>query len=127
MPNIFDFSNCLGEIYSIKVYPVGWVNPVTVEYATAKAHKYDTQLSVVWRVKGTTHTFTIYEQKLNILSKGDYKKHFEEALTNFRLDYLRWFKEDEFRDAGWKYEYQEQYGQLILPEGDKDRRYMSEK
>lgn len=121
MPFIFDFNNCLGEIKTIQVFPKGWRNPIIVEYATAKAHKYDTALSVIWRVKGTTHTFTIYEHKLNTISHGDYKKHFEEALTNFRLDYLNWFKDKDYENAEWRYEYQQQFGRFILPEKSEDK------
>lgn len=121
MPFIFDFNNRIGDIKTMEVFPKGWRNPIVVEYASAKAHKYDTQLSVIWRVKGTTHTFTIYEQKLNVLSHGNYKKHFEEALTNFRLDYLNWFEDPEYANAEWRYDYQQQFGKFIISETDNSK------
>lgn len=122
MPFCFDMKNSGMEIKEVKVNPVGWVNPVTVEYIIAQAHKYDTTVSVIWKVKGTQHCFTIGEQKLNILSHANYPKHFEEVLRNFRIDYLNWFSDPEYKDAEWKYDYQRQFGNLILPEkgGDKD-------
>ena len=113
MPFNFNFNTALSDCISIEVNPKGWVNPITVEYVVAQAHEYDTTLSVVWRVKGTTHCFTIGEQRINVLSNGDYKKHFTQVLENFRKDYLSWFKDPEYDRAEWKYEYKQQYGQLI--------------
>ena len=55
---------------------------------------------------------------MNVLSNGDYKKHFTQTLENFREDYLSWFREKEYENAEWKYEYRDQFGELI--EGDKD-------
>lgn len=116
MPFCFDMQNSGGEIKEVQVNPEGWRNPVTVEYTVAQAHKYDTTISVVWRVKGTQHCFTISEQKLNVVSHANYPKHFEEVLRNFRLDYLNWFTDPYYEKADWKYEYQRQFGGLILPE-----------
>ena len=113
MPFIFDFDTSLSDIQQIDVCPKGWKNPITVEYVIAQAHKYDTTLSVVWRIEGTTHCFSIGEQRINVLSNGDYKKHFTEVLENFRKDYLSWFKDEEYENAEWKYEYKRQYGSLI--------------
>lgn len=113
MPFVFDFNLSIGDIHTVEVSPKGWKSPLTVEWAVAQAHRYDPTRSIVWRVKGTTHTFTIGEQTLNMLSGGDYKKHFKEVLENFRLDYLSWFKEEEYKDADWKNEYEAQYGRLI--------------
>lgn len=106
------------EIREVKVNPDGWVNPVTVEYTIAQAHKYDTTVSVIWRVKGTEHCFTISEQKLNVLSHANYQKHFEEVLRNFRIDYLNWFTDPTYENADWKYEYKRQFDRFILPETD---------
>lgn len=111
------------EPITLTVNPKGWVNPLTIEYVVAQAHKYDTQVSVIWRIKGTTHCFTIYENHLNQISKANYVQHIEEALTNFRYEYLQWFKDPYFAEVDWKYEYQQQYGSLILPDEptNKDR------
>lgn len=125
MPFVYDFSKCMGDkkdnVFSVEVSPKGWREGIVVEYGVAQAHDYDPVKSIVWRVRGTSHTFTIYEQTINRLSHGDYKKHFEEVLERFRLDYLQWFELDEYKEADWKYEYESQYGKLILPkdEGDK--------
>lgn len=113
MPFNYDFNNCLNDVKTIDVEPEGWKGPITIEYGVAQKTPYDTQLSVVWRIKGTTHTFAMYERNLNVISHGNYKKHFEEALTNFRKDYLSWFSDDEYKDIMWKYEYKQQYGNLI--------------
>lgn len=124
MPFYFDMKNTDNGIKEVKVNPDGWVNPVMVEYTVAQAHKYDTTVSVIWRVKGTEHCFTIGEQKLNVLSHANYPKHFEEVLRNFRLDYLNWFSDPIYENAEWKYEYKRQFDRFILPEtdGDKDRK-----
>ena len=113
MPFKYDFNNCLNDVKTIDVEPEGWKGPITIEYGVAQKTPYDTQLSVVLRIKGTTHTFAMYERNLNVISHGNYKKHFEEALTNFRKDYLSWFSDDEYKDVMWKYEYKQQYGNLI--------------
>jgi hypothetical protein len=123
MPFNFDISNAITKPVEVEVNPKGWKNPITVEYAVAQAHRYDTMVSVVWRVKGTQHCFTIGEQKLNQISNANYKKHFEEVLTNFRIDYLNWFEDPIYKDAEWKYEYQRQFSGLILPKGSKDPEY----
>ena len=122
MPFYFDIENSGKEIKEVKVNPEGWCNPITVEYVIAQAHRYDTTLSVIWRVKGTRHCFTIGEQKINILSHANYPKHFEEVLRNFRIDYLHWFTEPAYDNAEWKYEYQRQFDKFILPESDKDNK-----
>lgn len=113
MPFVFDFNTSVSDTLSVEVCPNGWKSPITIEYVVAQAHRYDTTLSVVWRIKGTTHCFTISEQRLNVLSNGDYKKHFTTVLENFRKDYLSWFSDPDYENAEWKYEYQQQYGNLI--------------
>ena len=119
MPFIFDFDRCVpGSVRTVEVSPKGWRTPLFVEYGLAQAHEYDTQISVVWRVKGTTHVFTIYEQRLNLISHADYKKHFEDALAGFREDYLSWFTDRGYDQAAWKYDYRDLYGRLIIPDGD---------
>lgn len=120
MPCIFDFSKCIGGINTVEVNPKGWHCPIVVEYGVAQMSKYDTQLSVVWRVQGTTHTFSIYERRLNVISNANYKKHFEEALESFREDYLSWFTDEEYSGVTWKYDYQSQYGSLIISEECED-------
>lgn len=113
MPHIFDFNNCIGEIKTVDVYPKGWVTPVTIEYGVAQHNVHDPMLSIVWRIKGTTHTFSIYERRLNIISHANYKAHFTEALENFRQDYLSWFEQEGWEQTDWVKEYQSQYGDLI--------------
>lgn len=81
---------------------------------------YDTMASVIWRVKGTEHCFTIEEQALNHISHGNYKEHFQKALENFRLDYLSWFKDEMYKECKWKYEYEQQYGKFIIPDKDNE-------
>jgi len=119
MPFVFNFNSAIGDIEQMEVSPNGWNSPITIEYCVAQAHKYDTTRSVVWRVKGTTICFTISEQKINVLTRGDYKKHFTQVLENFREDYLSWFEDDYYKDAEWKYEYQDQFGSLIKGKDNK--------
>lgn len=120
MPHNFDFSTCLGEIHTVEINPKGWRGPICIEYGVGQNSKYDTQASIVWRVRGTTHTFSIYENRLNVISHANYQKHFEEALERFRIDYLSWFREPEYKDVQWKYEYREQYGDIIIPDAGED-------
>jgi hypothetical protein len=115
MPNNFDFSNCISEIKTVEINPKGWRGPITIEYSEAQVSKYDPMLSVVWRVQGTRHTFTIYERRLNVISHANYKAHFTEALENFREDYLSWFETPGWEQTPWVKEYQQQYGRFILP------------
>ncbi len=119
MPFYFDIDNSGKEIKEVKVNPDGWRNPIFVEYIVDQAHKYDTTVSVIWRVKGTHHCFTISEQKLNVLSHANYPKHFEEVLRNFRIDYLHWFTDPTYERADWKYDYQREFDRFILPDTDK--------
>lgn len=118
MPFYFDFNLANGELHTVEVSPIGWKGPITIEYITAQAHQYDTMVSVIWKIKGTDHCFTIFEQRLNHISHGDYKAHFKEALEKFRIDYLSWFKDEMYRNCEWKYEYEKQYGKLIIPDKD---------
>lgn len=113
MPFIYDLKQGLTDIKTVDVDVKGWKGTVTVEYVVSQVNKYDTMLSVVWRVKGTTHCFVIPEQKLNVMSNGDYKKHFKEALAGFRADYLSWFTDEDYDGCEWRNEYKQQYGRLI--------------
>lgn len=122
MPHIYDFSNCIGEVMTVDVNPKGWKGPLIIEYGIAQHAKFDTQASIVWRIKGTSHTFSIYERRLNVFSNGNYKKHFEEVLENFREDYLSWFEDPAYDKVQWKYEYQSQFGNLIIPNGRGDNK-----
>jgi hypothetical protein len=101
MPHNFDFSN-LANVKSIEVNPKGWISPLTVEYGVEDNQEVP---SYFWRVKGTLHTFVIPISRMDYLSSGDYKKHFENALESFREDYLSW-KEEGFR-ADWSGQYRE--------------------
>lgn len=122
MPHIFNFNDCLEEIHTVEVNPKGWKGPLIIEYSVAQNSKYDTQLSLVWRIKGTEHTFSIYQRRLNVISNGNYKKHFEQALEGFREDYLSWFSDDQYKDAEWKYDYQRQYGNIIIPKSSRNNK-----
>lgn len=122
MPFIFDFKNAIGEIQSVEVNPKGWVSPLVVEYIVAQAHPYDVMRSVVWRVKGTEHCFTIEEQRINIISDGNYKEHFKKALEGFRKDYLSWFTDKQYDGCEWKYEYERQFGRFIIQDKEQDNK-----
>lgn len=108
MPNNFNF-NVLSEIKEIKVNPVGWVDPLIVEYGIGEAP----EVSYFWRVKGTGHTFVIPVKRLNYISSGNYEKHFEKVLELFREDYISWKKSGFY--LNWMREYEEQFARFIIP------------
>lgn len=116
MPFVYDFSKAFTPVKTVDVRPDGW-KPVTVEYVTGQPNIYDTMQSVCWRVKGTTHTFTIYERRLNQISHGDYAGHFKEALEGFRKDYNNWQSDPKYAGCGWVDEYVGQFSAFILPDG----------
>lgn len=114
MPFIFDFEKkALNTIEEVVINPKGWQPNLIIEYCLAQAHNYDTFVSLCWRVKGTNHTFTIYENKLKDIDKDNYAKHFTEILEAFRDDYLSWFKEEQYKDCEWKWEYKREFGNYI--------------
>ncbi len=107
MPNNYDFSK-LKNIKEVLVHPKGWINPLIVEYGIGY---YGETLSYFWRVKGTKHTFVIPVIRIDYLTEGDYKNHFEEVLEGFREDYKRWNEEKWY--APWMKEYFQEYKNLI--------------
>lgn len=120
MPFIFDFNNCIGDIQEVTISPKGWVPNIVIEYAPAQANKYDPLGSIVWRVKGTTHTFSIYEKELNERVKDrNYGEHFKEVLEGFREDYLSWWEDKDYEGCEWREEYKKQFGRFIIKD-DKD-------
>lgn len=114
MPFIYDFRKALDDPHTVTVSPMGWNGPITVEYIVAHVNDYDQDISVVWRVKGTTHCFTIGEQRLNHLSNGDYQKHFQEVLEGFAKDYNSWFTDKQYEGCEWRNEYRKQFGKFII-------------
>jgi len=112
MPHNFDFSG-IENIKSMEINPQGWISPLHVEYGVANdIRNFSGIPSYFWRVKGTLHTFVIPVSRMDFLSGGDYKKHFENALESFREDYLTWQKEGFVTD--WSKEYYEQYSRFII-------------
>ena len=97
----------------MEVNPEGWVEPLTVEYAvSANEDIFNGIPSYLWRVKGTQHTFTIPVSRIDFVSQGDYKTHFEYALEDFREAYISW-KEQGF-STPWAREYRDQFYQFII-------------
>lgn len=112
MPHNFDFSK-LQNVKTIEVNPQGWIGQLYVEYGIIEDPNISGGIaSYSWRVKGTLHTFVIPMVRLDYLSSGDYKKHFEDALEGFREDYLTW-KEEGFVTE-WSREYRDQYSRFIV-------------
>ena len=102
MPHHVDFSklnNAISDVKTLNVDVIGWKTPLTIEYV------YMNQgiAELWWRVKGTTHTFTIPINELNAMSNGDYVTHFQQALTVFRSDLIDW------ATKGLKEEWQREY------------------
>jgi len=98
------------EIHSrgeLEVDPEKW-KPIIVEYGYKNLNGV---LMFYWRIKETTHTFTILFSQLNELSQGDITKHIETFLETFRQDFISWcaggLKES------WMREYYEQYKSFI--------------
>ena len=111
MPNNLDFSN-VKEIKEMEVNPENWVNPLYVEYGISEITKYGGVACYCWRVKGTQHTFVIPIARIDYVSSGDYKKHFENALELFREDYLAWKGEGFIYE--WAREYRNQFSKFII-------------
>jgi len=108
MPNNYNF-NTLVNLKEIKVNPKGWVNPLIVQYAIDDKTEFPTYY---WRVKGTLHTFKILVKRLDFISKGDFKSHFELVLEEFREEYLTW--KQEYPQLDWVLEYIKQFDTYIL-------------
>lgn len=104
MPFYYNFSD-LKEIKNVEIFPDGWINPLTIEYGLDDINYY-------WRVKSTKHTFSIPIQRMNYITSGNYVKHFEEVLENFREEYIEW-KNTGFI-AEWMGEYREEYKRFII-------------
>jgi hypothetical protein len=111
MPRNFDFSK-LDDIKTIEVNPQGWISPLYVQYGMSAAIELQGILTYCWRVKGTEHTFTIPVIRMDFLSSGDYKKHFENVLEIFREDYIDWKTEGFITE--WSREYRDQYSKFIV-------------
>ena len=107
MPNDYNFSK-LENIKTLEINPIGWVNPITIEYGV----DYDLYADYYWRVKGTQHTFVIPVSRMNYISSGDYEKHFQEVLEKFREEYKEW-KKGGF-EVLWMRDYEAQYRNFIL-------------
>jgi hypothetical protein len=108
MPFNYDFSK-LESIKEIKVSPSGWVNPIIIEYGIGI---WSDLQSFYWRVKGTTHTFTIPVVRMNYISKGNYELHFQEVLEAFREDYIGWSEENFYCE--WMQQYRDNYSKYII-------------
>jgi hypothetical protein len=105
MPNNADFSK-VENIHEMEVNPEGWTR-IIIEYGITN----DALPLYYWRIKDTTHTFTIPVIRMDFISAGNYKKHFEDALRNFREDYKLWEKEGFVTE--WSKEYRTQYSRFI--------------
>jgi len=109
VPNNQDFSE-LKNIKTIKISPLGWTNPITIEYGIGYPEYHEGPF-YYWRIEGTEHTFIIPVSRLDFLSSGDYGIHFTEALCCFRADYLEWKKKN--FSAPWMREYKSQFSRFI--------------
>jgi hypothetical protein len=107
MPHHCDFSE-FDKIYEIEIDVIGWVSPLNIEYSYVMDFE-DTKL--YWRVKGTTHTFTIPVTELNKISKGNITQHLQQALTVFRDDVVKWTVEG--LKEKWMREYSYMYRNFI--------------
>lgn len=111
MPFNYDFSK-VENIKTVEINPKGWNKNVIIEYGLGRPNVYDNFPSIIWRVKGTTHCFTIYEPRINFISKGNYVEHFKQALENFKEDYDSW-ESEKYKGCEWVNEYRQQYQQYF--------------
>jgi len=113
MPHNFDFSK-VKNLKTLEVNPNGWISPLIIEYGIVDGDgdQINNVISYYWRVKGTLHTFVIPVIRMDYLSSGNYKKHFEDALEKFREDYISW--KEQGINAGWVNEYYSQYSRFII-------------
>lgn len=111
MPHNFDFEK-VKDVKIVKIDPKGWISPLYVEYGVYDGPEIQGIPSYHWRVKGTKHTFVISVSRMDFLSAGDYKKHFEYVLENFREDYISW-KEENFLTE-WSKEYERQFSRFVV-------------
>jgi hypothetical protein len=107
MPFKYDFSK-LENLKEILIDIDGWVSPLIIEYGIGY---HGENLSYFWRVKGTTHTFIIPVLRMDYLSEGNYKKHFQDILSEFREEYKDWAREN--WSTQWMREYQQQFSRFI--------------
>jgi len=108
MPNNYDFSTFKDVRVTQMGDLEGWITPLYVEYGSGI---HGGVPSYFWRIKGTEHTFVIPILRMDFLSKGDYEKHFQEALSGFRKDYQEWAEGGFVHE--WMREYREQYKNFI--------------
>jgi len=107
MPKQCDFS-ILENVQQIEVNPIGWINPIVVQYGVGNHVE---ALSYFWRVKGTEHTFIIPIVRMNFISEGNYATHFEEVLEEFREDYKKWASEGFYTE--WMQAYRGEFSKFI--------------
>jgi len=111
MPHHVNFDtleNQLSDVDIMDIDVIGWKKPLQIEYVYVKDHVN----KLFWRVKGTTHTFTIELEQLNKISQGDYVLHFQQALTVFRDDLIKWAAEG--LTEKWMREYLYMYKNYII-------------
>lgn len=108
MPHNLNFS-LVNNIKIIELNPIGWINPLYIEYGDFKK---DDIYYCAWRIKDTSHTFTIPFARLDYLSSGDYKKHFEYVLQNFKEDLS--YQKKQYPEAEWIGEYEQQYSRFFI-------------
>ena len=111
MPHNFDFSK-LENVKTMEIRPDGWIYPLYIEYGIYNGVESGEVTCYYWRVKGTQHTFVIPTLRMDFLSSGDYKTHFENVLAVFKTDYLSWATEG-FQHS-WQGEYREQFSRYII-------------
>ncbi len=111
MPYNFDFSK-LENIKTVEIQLSGWISPLYIEYGLYNGPEVGEVPSYCWRVKGTQHTFVIPTLRMDFLSGGDYKKHYEKTLEVFREDYITWAEQGFISE--WAREYERQFNKYII-------------
>lgn len=113
MPHNYNFEK-IDNIRTIEINPKGWISPITIEYGVSQVNEFDTMASICWRIKGTKHTWTIYENQLNEISKGNISEHFTQVLEFFRSQILDWQVDPRYKECDWVREYWDQYNRYII-------------
>lgn len=123
MPFIVDLNAKCDKIYTIEVSPFGWIgNPITVEYGTVMLKPTDPDKAVCFRVRGTKHTWAVFEQQLYRISRGDYASYFRKELEEFRISMLVWIHVPAYWQQQWVRDYYEMFKDRFYDFSDEERR-----
>lgn len=122
MPYIVDLPAKCDKIYTMKLSPYGWINtPIIVEYGLAMLNPNDPCKTVCFRVHGIKHTWTIFENQLYRISRGDYASYFKKELEEFRINLLLWIHIPNYWQQQWVRDYYEMFKDRFYDFSEEER------